>query len=102
MTTITTKRLKELEKNIRKSYGWDAFETPAERKIINKRWDKMAGNTSFHDAVKQMIKDRSRKNTRLGCPNSYSGEHAFETYGVPKGKIRCVHCGLIKSIKKAK
>ena len=55
---LTKKRLKELELNIIKSHGWNANETDAERKIINKRWDKMAGNTSFTDAIKKMIKEK--------------------------------------------
>ncbi len=99
---VSEKRLKELDSNILKSMGWNANETPQERKEILKKWDKMDGSSSFHDAIKTMIREKSKKNYKLGCPNSYSGEHAFETFGLPKGKMRCVHCGVIKSMKKAR
>jgi len=58
---ITEKRLIELERNVVKSMGWNANATEKERKQVNKRWDKMAGNTCFHDALKKMIKEKSEK-----------------------------------------
>jgi len=98
---LNEKRLLELNKNILKSMGWNANETPQERKIILKRWNKMDGRTSFHDAIKVMIREKS-KSYKQGCPKSYSGEHSFETFELPKGKMSCVHCGAIKSMRKAK
>jgi len=97
---LNEKRLLELDQNIRRSMGWSAKENPQERKLILKRWDKLGGETSFHDTIKVMI--REKQNKKVGCPRSYSNEHAFETYGVPKGKMRCVHCGIIKSMRKTR
>jgi len=59
--TITQKRLKELDRNVIKSMGWNANESENERKIIMRRWDKMSGKTSFHDAIRKMIKRKRRK-----------------------------------------
>ena len=50
---------------------------------------------------KKQVK-RKKKSIKAGCPRSFSNEHSFETYGVPKGKMRCVHCGIIKSMRKAR
>jgi len=58
---LTKKRLEELELNIMKSMGWSANATEQERKIINKKWDTMAGDTSFHDAIKKMIREKNKK-----------------------------------------
>jgi len=38
--------------------GWSAKETEQERKEILKKWDTMDGKTSFHDCIREMIKDR--------------------------------------------
>ena len=65
---------------------------------------KLAQRESYADVVKRMIDRelRSPKNAKSGCPNSYSNEHSFETFGMPKGKMKCVHCGIIKSMKTAR
>ena len=60
-TKLSKKRLIELDKNIMKSMGWKSGATEVERKIINKRWDKMAGHTSFHDAIRKMIKEQTKR-----------------------------------------
>jgi hypothetical protein len=97
---ISEKRLKELDNNILRSMGWNANESQQEKKEIMRKWNKMSGQSSYHDAIKELI--REKQGSKAGCPRSYSGEHAFETYGVPKGKMRCVHCGIIKSVKRAR
>jgi len=63
----------------------------------------LEGTTDYQKKVRQKLRSEAGLNSfKSGCPNSYSGEHSFETWGMPSGKMRCVHCGAIKSIKKAR
>ena len=69
------------------------------RKDIFDVMDKLEGKKkgiSYNALQKEMV----RQGYKQGCPYSYSGEHSFESYG--KGKIKCIHCGIIKPIKKPK
>lgn len=59
---------------------------------------------TYDETLKGLIKSKISNpiSYKQGCKGSLSGEHSFETYGMPKGKMKCVHCGKIKSIKKAR
>ena len=69
--------------------------------IVMKAFNDAMIKTAKSNELKGKIKSSSRSYKR-GCPNSLSREHSFETYGMPKGKMKCVLCGAIKSMKKSK
>jgi len=70
------------------------MKTPSIRHILQQ-------NARAEEMLREDAIDKMFSSGKAGCPRSYSNEHSFETYGMPKGKMKCVHCGKIKTMRKA-